>query len=147
MLNKQGDLTRGKAVFQTICSNCHQVKNEGVNFGPDLSEIGSKLSKEALYTAILFPDQGISFGFEGYRIQLNDGSTAIGKIVSETADKIEMQFMNNRQTVDKEKVTSRVKLETSLMPSNLQSSMGEQELIDLVVYLESIRKDERISKN
>jgi putative membrane-bound dehydrogenase-like protein len=147
LVDKQGDHVKGKAVFQTLCSNCHQVNNEGVNFGPDLSEIGSKLSKEALYTSILYPDQGISFGFEGYRIQLDDGSAAVGKIVSETADKIEMQYMNSQQTVLKEKVTSRSKLESSLMPGNLQSSMSEQELIDLVSYLETLRKDERLTKN
>lgn len=147
LAGKNGDHVNGKVVFQSLCSNCHQVNNEGVNFGPDLSEIGSKLSKEALYTSILFPDQGISFGFEGYRIQLNDGSTAVGKIVSETADKIEMQYMNNQQSLPKEKVTSRIKLESSLMPSNLQSSMSEQDLIDLVSYLEILKRDERISKN
>ncbi len=147
MVDKTGDAIKGKGVFQSLCSNCHQVNSEGVNFGPALSEIGSKLSKEALYTSILFPDQGISFGFEGYRIQLNDGSTAVGKIVSETADKIDIQYMSNQQSIAKEKVTSRVKLESSLMPSNLQSSMSEQDLIDLVSYLESLRKNESISKN
>jgi hypothetical protein len=30
--------------------------------------------------------------------------------------------MSNQQSIAKEKVTSRVKLESSLMPSNLQSS-------------------------
>lgn len=144
LVDKQGDLAKGKAVFGSLCSSCHQVSGEGVNFGPDLSEIGSKLSKEALYTSILFPDQGISFGFEGYRIQLEDGSAAIGKIVSETADQIEVQYMNTQQTVIKDRVTSRSKLESSLMPSNLQSSMSEQELVDLVAYLESLRKNERI---
>jgi putative membrane-bound dehydrogenase-like protein len=147
LVDKEGDHANGKIVFQSLCSNCHQVNNEGVNFGPDLSEIGSKLSKEALYTSILFPDQGISFGFEGYRIQLNDGSAAIGKIVSETADKIEMQYMNNQQSLAKANVTSRTKLESSLMPSNLQSSMSEQDLVDLVAYLQTLKRDERISKN
>lgn len=147
MMEKKGDEIKGKAVFQSLCSSCHQVNNEGVNFGPDLSEIGTKLSKEALYTSILYPDQGISFGYEGYRLKLNDGTTAFGRIVSETADKIELQYMNNPQTVLKEKVTSRIKLESSLMPSNLQSSMSEQDLIDLVAYLETLRKNERISKN
>jgi putative heme-binding domain-containing protein len=99
-----------------------------------------------LYTSILFPDQGISFGFEGYRIQLEDGSVAIGKIISETPEEIDIQYMNTRQTVLKDKVTSRSKLESSLMPSNLQSSITEQELIDLVAYLESLRKDEMLSK-
>jgi putative heme-binding domain-containing protein len=147
MLDKKGDVTNGKEVLKTICLNCHQVKGEGVNFGPDLSEIGDKLSREALYTSILFPDQGISFGFEGYRIQLNDGGVAIGKIVSETAEKVDVQYMTNQETVAKEKIVSRVKLETSLMPSDLQSAMTEQELIDLVEYLATLRKDERISKS
>jgi putative heme-binding domain-containing protein len=147
MVDKKGDAINGKEVFKTLCLNCHRVSGEGVNFGPELSEIGDKLSREALYTSVLFPDQGISFGFEGYRIQLNDGSTAVGKIASETADKIDVQYMSNQQTVAKENIVSRVKLESSLMPSSLQSSMSEQELIDLVEYLASLKKDERLSEN
>jgi putative heme-binding domain-containing protein len=115
------------------------VKKEGVNFGPDLSEIGAKLSKEGLYTAILFPDQGISFGYEAWRIKLKDGSTAFGRIVSETEDKIDMQYMQQQQTVQKPEIESRTKLENSLMPSNLQSSMTEEELVDLVEYLGGLR--------
>ncbi len=147
MVEKKGDAINGKEVFKTLCLNCHRVSGEGVNFGPELSEIGDKLSREALYTSVLFPDQGISFGFEGYRIQLNDGSTAVGKIASETADNVDVQYMSNQQTVAKENIVSRVKLESSLMPSSLQASMSEQELIDLVEYLASLKKDERLSKN
>jgi putative membrane-bound dehydrogenase-like protein len=147
LVDKNGDHVKGKAVFETLCSNCHQVNGQGVNFGPDLSEIGSKLSKEALYTSILFPDQGISFGYEGYRIQLEDGAVAIGKILSETPEQIDVQYMNTQQTVPKEKITARTKLESSLMPSNLQSSMSENELVDLVSYLETLRKNQVASKN
>ncbi len=146
LVDRNGDHIKGKAVFESLCSNCHQVNGEGVNFGPDLSEIGGKLSKQALYTSILFPDQGISFGYEGYRIQLNDGAVAIGKILSETPEQIEVQYMNTQQSVLKEKVTGRSKLESSLMPSNLQSSMTEKELVDLVAYLETLRKDQVASR-
>ena len=142
----KGDHLNGKAVFESLCSNCHQIDGEGVNFGPDLSEIGGKLSKEALYTSILFPDQGISFGYEGYRIQMEDGSVAIGKILSETPEQIDLQYMSSQQSVSKEKVTSRSKLESSLMPSNLQSSMSEKELVDLVSYLATLRKDQVASR-
>ena len=146
LVDKQGDHVNGKAIFESLCSNCHQVNGEGVNFGPDLSEIGGKLSKEGLYTSILFPDQGISFGYEGYRIQLEDGSVAIGKILSETPEQIEVQYMNTQQSVLKEKIIGRSKLESSLMPSNLQSSMTEKELVDLVAYLETLRKDQVASR-
>ena len=147
LVEKQGDMTQGKAVFNSLCSTCHVVNGQGVNFGPELSEIGGKLSKEAMYSSILFPDQGISFGFEGFRFQLKDGSAAVGRIISETQDNVELQYMGNQQTVRKEDISARVKLESSLMPSNLQSSMSEQELVDLVAYLSSLKKDDRISEN
>lgn len=140
LVTSKGNAGKGKEVFKNLCSTCHQVQNEGVNFGPDLSEIGGKLSKVALYNSILFPDQGISFGFEGYRIELKDGSTVMGKIVSETEEKIDLQYMTSQQTVDKSQVVSKTKMETSLMPGNLHSSMSQQELVDLVEYLSGLKE-------
>lgn len=139
LVSTTGNAGNGKEVFKNLCSNCHQINREGVNFGPDLSEIGGKLSKEALYNSILFPDQGISFGYEGYRIQLKDGSMAMGKIISETEDKIDLQYMTSQQTVDKSQVVSKTKMETSLMPGNLHSSISQQELVDLVEYLSGLK--------
>ena len=146
LAEKSGSIDNGKIVFTTLCANCHQVNNEGVNFGPDLSEIGSKLSREGLYKSILFPDQGISFGYEGYRVKLKDGSSAFGRIVSETEDKIDLQYMAQQQSVQKADVESKVQVPGSMMPSNLQSSMSEKEIIDLVEYLSSLKKKELASK-
>jgi putative membrane-bound dehydrogenase-like protein len=139
LAEKNGDASKGKIAFSSVCANCHTVNGEGVNFGPDLSEIGSKLSREAMYTSILYPDQGISFGYEGYMIKLRDGGSAFGRIVSETADKIEMQYMKETQTVNKADVVSRTQLPNSLMPSNLQSQLSEDELVDLVEYLAALK--------
>jgi putative membrane-bound dehydrogenase-like protein len=146
LVSREGKAAQGKEVFKNICSTCHQVNKEGVNFGPDLSEIGDKLSKEALYTAVLFPDQGISFGYEGYRFKMKDGSSAFGKIVSETADKVDLQYVNAQQTINKADIVSKIELENSLMPSNLQSTMSEQDLVDLVEYLSTLKaKKESLS--
>ncbi len=139
LVESSGDADNGEGVFRNLCSNCHQVNGEGVDFGPDLSEIGDKLSKIALYNSILFPDQGISFGYEGYRIELRDGSIAIGKIVSETGDKIELQYMTSHQNIDKAQIMTRTKMESSLMPGNLHASMSQQELVDLVEYLSTLK--------
>ncbi len=140
LIEKNGDAAKGKEVFKNVCSTCHQVNKEGVNFGPDLSEIGDKLSKQALYTSILYPDQGISFGYEAFQIKLKDGSTAFGKIVSQTEDKIDLQYINNLQTINRADVVSKTQLETSLMSGNLQSNMTEEELVNLVEYLKSLKK-------
>jgi hypothetical protein len=52
-----------------------------------------------------------------------------------------MQYVTTQQTVSKGDVVSRTKMETSLMPGNLQSSMTEQELVDLVEYLQNLKKE------
>ncbi|MDQ3292783.1 MAG: PQQ-dependent sugar dehydrogenase, partial [Bacteroidota bacterium] len=44
-----GDPVNGKVVFAQQCTVCHKVNNEGAWFGPELSEIGSKLPKQGLY--------------------------------------------------------------------------------------------------
>jgi putative heme-binding domain-containing protein len=141
LVEKKGNASHGKTVFQNLCSNCHQVNKEGVNFGPGLSEIGDKLSKDALFSSILYPDQGISFGYEAYTIKLKDGSTAFGRIVSETADKLDLQYIGTQQTISKTDIVAKTKLETSLMPGNLQSSMSEEDLVDLVSYLETLKRE------
>ncbi len=57
LLQMRGDGKQGKIVFDTIgtCAKCHQVLGEGKEVGPDLSEIGSKLSREDIYVNILNP--------------------------------------------------------------------------------------------
>lgn len=139
LVDSKGDAGNGEGVFRNLCSNCHQVNGAGTNFGPDLSEIGAKLPKVALYNSVLFPDQGISFGYEGYRIQSRDGATSVGKIISETEDKIELQFMTSHQTIDKSTVLSKTRMESSLMPGNLHLSMTQQELVDLIEYLSTLK--------
>jgi putative membrane-bound dehydrogenase-like protein len=139
LIDKNGNAQKGKPVFQQHCANCHQVKKEGVHFGPDLTEIGTKLSKEAMYNAIIFPDQGISFGYEAWRLKLKDGGSAFGRIISETEEKVELQYLTSFQTVAKADIESRTMLTNSLMPSNLQASMSEEDLIDLVEYLMTLK--------
>src|SRR5690606_838830 len=63
---RTGDPLKGKTVFVNYCSACHQVRGDGADFGPKLSEIGDKLPKEAQYLALYYPSAGISFGYEGY---------------------------------------------------------------------------------
>ncbi|WP_347157929.1 PVC-type heme-binding CxxCH protein [Pontibacter chitinilyticus] len=140
---RTGTPLKGKQVFLQTCSVCHRVGNEGTNFGPALTQIGSKLTKDAIYVSILHPDAGISFGYEGYVVKLKDGSQVAGIIASETEDAIELVSpggMKNRY--EKSQIASKTEMEGSIMPSNLQQSMSEQDLVDLVEYLYALKKPE-----
>jgi cytochrome c5 len=66
LLSQRGVVLTGKKVFVDQCSMCHQVNNEGIDFGPKLGEIGSKLSREGMYMSVLHPNAGIGFGYETF---------------------------------------------------------------------------------
>ena len=124
-----------------FCQTFRIVKGEGTDFGPALSEIGDKLPKEAIYEAIIHPNAGISFGYEGYILEMKDGSRAVGIIASETEDEISLKMPEGvAVNYDKAEVVSKTQMENSLMPPNLDKVMSEQELVDLVEYLTSLKK-------
>jgi putative membrane-bound dehydrogenase-like protein len=144
LVKLNGDAAKGKAQFTKYCQTCHQVGAEGINFGPALSEIGSKLGKEGLYNAILNPNAGISFGYEGWQLLLKDGSVAAGILASETSDGLEIRLMGGRTNkYAKSEVSEKTQMPTSLMP---RFALPKQDLADLVEYLTTLKKADLASK-
>ena len=47
LVSRTGNVEAGVQVFQQFCSSCHQVGGQGTAFGPELTEIGNKLGKDA----------------------------------------------------------------------------------------------------
>ena len=97
LVQRTGDAAHGKKVFSTYCSACHVAGQNGVEFGPALSDIGNKLSKQFLYSSIIYPSAGINFGYEGYNVKMKDGSAATGYILSRTEDKLTLKMMGGTQ--------------------------------------------------
>lgn len=144
LITRRGDRARGEAVFfseKVNCAGCHQVGNRGKDYGPRLSEIGVKLGKDALYTAILDPNAGISFGFETWQLEFKDGEEASGLIASETEEEIALKAPGGIVTrYKKSTLAKRQKLKTSTMPGGLEQAMTLQELVDLVEYVSELGK-------
>ncbi|MCF0050293.1 c-type cytochrome [Dyadobacter sp. LJ53] len=141
LIGMKGDLSKGKQVFTSYCSVCHQVNGEGMDFGPKLSEIGSKLPKEAQYAAIFEPSAGIGFGYEGFEITLKDGSTVSGIVASKTETDLILKFPGgSTQEYKMSQVKSIKQLNDSMMPAGLQDAMSTEELVSLVDYLSGLKK-------
>jgi putative heme-binding domain-containing protein len=140
----KGDPEKGAQVFRRLevnCIACHRVGNEGIDFGPNLTEIGTKLAKEAIYEAILDPSAGISFGFEAWNVELKNGDEAYGLITSESPDEIVVKTQTGVQTrYKKSEIAKRTQAKLSIMPAGLQQAMSQQDLVDLVEYLSNLKK-------
>ena len=137
-INKKGNVVKGKELFEMYCTTCHVVNGNGMDFGPALSQIGKKLTKESIYNAIINPSQGISFGYEGYNITLTDGSSIQGIVTSKTADEylIKLPGQSGITSYKKNQVKSATVMTNSLMPA---FPLKETEYLDLVSYLSGLK--------
>jgi putative membrane-bound dehydrogenase-like protein len=141
LINMKGDAKAGIKVFINQCSMCHQVYNEGIDFGPKLSEIGSKLSKEGLYISLFYPNSGIGFGYETFELKTKTGESYQGIIVSKNETDIALKLpggvIQNFKTSNLKSVNQ---LPHSLMPEELANQMSTQELTNLIEYLSTLKK-------
>ena len=139
----KGDAKNGRLIFNTTgtCHKCHIVDKVGREIGPNLSEIGSKLSRQAMFESIIYPSAGISHNYETWSVLVDDGTMATGLKVSQS-DK--MVSIRNKDGVQRDIPSGQVeeiqRLSTSLMPSDLHTLMTTEQLVDLVGYLESLKK-------
>lgn len=144
LMKTTGDPEHGKSVFdrqESGCLRCHSVYRQGVEFGPDLSEIGSKKNAEELLESIVDPGAEIAYGYEAHAIELRSGEEVYGIITQETRDRITVKDIHSRLTTFSTKdVASHQRLRSSIMPHDLQRSMSLQDLVDLVEYLGSLSR-------
>lgn len=137
-----GDPNRGKAVFAGAgtCAKCHVVGSEGKAVGPNLSGIGAKLSRVALYESILAPSAAISHNYETYTALLDDGRSLTGLLVSQSPTEVVIRAADGIDTTTPTgEIDELVKQPVSLMPADLATAISVQELVDLVAWLETLK--------
>ena len=139
----KGDLANGRMVFFSTgtCHKCHVVDNMGREIGPNLTEIGSKLSREAMFESVLYPSAGISHNFELWTVVKTDGTTLNGLLVSNTDAEVSIKGDDALvRAIPKADIEELVKQKISLMPADLQKTMTTQELADVTEYMQSLKK-------
>lgn len=143
LVRLSGDVQRGQQLFhgRATCGQCHVVDGQGKAVGPDLSEIGNKLSAEAMYVSILDPSAGISHNYETYVALLDSGQVVSGVLVSQTEDEVILrtaEAIERRLPVDQ--IVEIKKSDKSIMPDGLHLLVDVQGLADVVQYMISLKK-------
>jgi putative membrane-bound dehydrogenase-like protein len=147
LLKIKGNAVRGREVFKNAgtCATCHVVNGEGKDVGPNLSEIGKKLSREALLESILYPSAAISHGYETWVVNTNAGRVETGILTSNTAEGITLKGADSLlRSIKKADIESLEKSPTSLMPADLHKALTPQDLADLLDYLLTLKEPPKV---
>ena len=143
LASRTGDATHGSVLFHSTatCAQCHQVGTLGKNVGPSLSEIGKKLSKEALHESILYPSAAISHNYENWMVVDEDGNQYTGLLISDTDAAVELKDAKGIvRSIPKESIEIQKKQDISLMPADIQKTLSVQDLVDVVEYLTTLKQ-------
>jgi putative heme-binding domain-containing protein len=144
LVTRRGDAEHGREVFRTnkevACIRCHAVRGVGGNIGPDLSMIGKKGSRENLFESIIRPDKAIGDQYIQWVVLDKRGVSLSGLLIEETPEHIVIRdgFGKDNKLWTKD-IEEKAKSKKSVMPDDAVAQMTEQDLIDVVAYLETLR--------
>lgn len=135
-LDLKGDLVKGKALFESLCGTCHRYGDLGQDVGPVLTEIQRK-SKASLLHDILDPNAAVDTKYLNHRIQTESGDIYVGIVEQETDTEISLRMIGGQSVqIPKKEVASFTSLGQSLMPEGLEGGMSEQDMADLLAFLQ-----------
>lgn len=135
------NLERGKQIFeQATCSRCHNIGPGEKKLGPDLSEVTKRFTGDKLLTQIVRPSAEIHKEFKTELILCDDGQLRTGLVIQETPT--EIHFIANllkpekMEVIEKSSIEQRKSADISTMPAGLLDTFGEQEIYDLLAYIQ-----------
>ncbi|MCX6926056.1 MAG: plastocyanin/azurin family copper-binding protein, partial [Verrucomicrobia bacterium] len=131
-----------KLFTQLACRQCHRIGTEGNAYGPDLTEVFNrwKGDRANVLQQILEPSKVIEDRYRAVRFEMKNDDEVTGMILKEDADSLVIQTGPAEtliQTLKKSDVQSRQPQRTSVMPVGLLNSLSEDQILDLLAYLES----------
>ncbi len=134
--NLPSDPIKGKEVFVSRCSSCHQSGTIGKSIGPSLTGIGKKFGQAELLDAIINPGASIVFGYESWLVNKKDGESIFGFLVSESKQNIVIRdIAGDQHVIPTDKISGKKKQSQSLMPDPISNGLTEQNLADVAAYL------------
>jgi len=134
-----GDAAKGKILAQANCMICHQIKDEGMAIGPNLSGAGA-MGVESLLRNILTPNAQLESGYYRHDLKLKDGLVFSGFVSSENDASITLRRIGSDEIViPRSDIADHEISRLSLMPEGLIENFSKSQVADLFSYLNSLR--------
>ena len=135
-LTLKGSSKQGAKIFQSMCSQCHIYGSQGEDVAPILTEINRK-SKEILLHDILDPNAAVDTRYINHRLETKEGEVHMGIVETENDQFITIKKTGgSRATINKSDIKNFTSLGTSLMMEGLEGNMTQQDMADLLTFLQ-----------
>ena len=119
---------------------CHKLGNEGSDFGPNVDDVGKRLSSYKLVESIIDPNAEVAEKYLSTSVLMNDGRSIVGLLVSETPEEVVIFDGKEKKTVAVADIDERTQLRQSSMPEGLAATLSPNEFLDVIVFLKSLKK-------
>lgn len=130
------DLSRGRQLYAGICGACHVLYGEGGKIGPDLT--GSNRNDLGyLLENILDPGAVVSADYRMSLITHEDGRILTGVLAEENDRTLTLRQMTGEIVLEKSGIAKRDVMPVSMMPEGLLLAFDEEQVIDLIAYLQN----------
>lgn len=122
------------------CLACHIINGSGRDFGPDLSKVGARLSREQIFESLRQPSRTIAKGYEAWTLTLHDGGMQTGFVVNTGDNTVTLKLPGGQpRTFERAQIISHKIESMSLMPEGLLQTMTEQEAADVIAFLSALK--------
>lgn len=132
----------GRQVFEKVCASCHQLYGSGGTIGPDLTG-SNRANLDYILLNSVDPSYDVPDGYKVVVIQTVDGRVVSGVLAEENAQSVVLKTVEQpRVVVLKSDIDDRRISPKSMMPDGQLEQMKEQEVVDLIKYLQSTEQVE-----
>jgi putative heme-binding domain-containing protein len=130
-----GDASRGKALYQKHCANCHEFRGAGSQVGPGL-DASEFRSADAMLREIIDPNRAIDGRYAEYVAITTSGRVKNGILVEESGNAITLRGQQGEETrLLRSELDSLTSTGKSLMPEGFEKDIPPADMADLLAYL------------
>ncbi len=136
-----GDAEAGRNIFESAgCVGCHQVEGKGGFLGPSLDSIAARKPSNRIRTDVLDPDTEVSEGYRTVAVVTRGGVHFEGFLKNEDTFSVQILTRGGRfRMFDRREIAQLRKPSQSAMPRDYRSRLSDEQLQNLLAYLDRLR--------
>lgn len=135
-------IATGKRLFAELaCLGCHAIDGTTDRIGPNLHDIGNRLSRQEILEEITAPSARVTPSMMGVRVVRTNGQVLLGRIVSSDQSQIALMVIGNQiVSIPRTEIASTENMKESLMYTGLLDGVSLEDREALLTFMENLTR-------